>query len=110
MRLAVNGELSLGDVPAGTFGYQVSGRTPLEWAVRYLVNDTNKQTGLPQDVNDYELWADDPFELVRYLRRLVHVSVRSTAIIASLPDSLEGQLEVPSAFAPSDSSDNGVTP
>lgn len=102
VRLGVNGELSLGDFPDGTFGYQVSGRTPLEWAQRYLEVKENKQTGLLVDINAYERWADDPFELVRYLRRLVHVSVRSTAIIASLPNSLDGQLEMPPAFAQSD--------
>lgn len=95
VRLALNSEVSLGDFPEGTFGYQVSGRSPLEWAARYLVNETNKQTGLPSDVNSYELWADDPFELVRYLRRLVHVAVRSTETISGLPDSLDGALEVP---------------
>lgn len=102
VRLAINGELSLGDFPDGTFGYQVSGRTPLEWAQRYLEVKENKQTGLLNDANAYERWADDPFELVRYFRRLVHVSVQSTAIISSLPNSLEGQREMPPAFAPSD--------
>lgn len=95
VRLALNGEVSLGDFPDGTFDYKVSGRSPLEWAARYLVNETNKQTGLPNDINDYERWADDPFELVRHLRRLVHVAIRSAEIISGLPDSLDGALDVP---------------
>ena len=33
-------------------------------------------------------WADEPFNLIRHLRRLVRVSVETARIVASLPPSL----------------------
>ena len=34
------------------------------------------------------MWADEPFNLIRHLRRLVRVAVETTHIVRSLPPSL----------------------
>ena len=81
--LIVNEHVRLINIPAAAHGYQVNGRTPLEWFIdRYRVSP-DKESGI---VNDPNGWFDDPRELVASIRRIVHVSVETVAIVANLPD------------------------
>lgn len=89
--LHVNDRCRLVGIPAEAQDYRVSGRSPLDWAVDSLRHKLDKQSGITDDPNGWHAWADNPFELIRYLRRLVYVSARSARIIAGLPPSLEGQ-------------------
>lgn len=97
--LKLNTHVELRNIPKEAHDYTVSGRSPLEWAAYTLKQDISKR-GILRDPNLHERWKDDPLELVRHLRRLVHVGVRSAEIIASLPPSLtgptaSGDLELP---------------
>ena len=62
---------------------------PLEWAVTTLAVKHDKPSGITDDPNGWHVWADEPFNLIRHLRRLAHVGAQSAAIIAALPQSLE---------------------
>ncbi len=86
--LRVNDRCQLDNIPDEAHDYQVSGRSPLQWAVDQLKVKTDKASGIVDDPNRWHRWADDPFELIRHLRRLTYVGVTSTAIIAGLPLSL----------------------
>ena len=89
--LHVNDRCRLVGIPAEAQDYTVSGRSPLDWAVDSLRLKIDSASGITDDPNGWHAWADDPFELIRHLRRLVYVSVVSARIIAGLPLSLEGQ-------------------
>ena len=89
--LHVNDRCRLVGIPAEAQEYTVSGRSPLDWAIDSLRHKLDKPSGITDDPNGWHAWADDPFELIRHLRRLVYVSVRSARIIAGLPPSLEDQ-------------------
>ena len=89
--LHVNDRCRLVGIPAEAQAYTVSGRSPLDWAIDSLRHKLDKPSGITDDPNGWHAWADDPFELIRHLRRLVYVSVRSARIIAGLPPSLEDQ-------------------
>ena len=83
--LAVNEHVHLAGIPPEAHQYEVNGRTPLGWFIdRYHVN-TDTKSGI---VNDPNAWFDDPRDLVSAVRRIVHVSVRTTAIVRSLPNPL----------------------
>ena len=45
-------------------------------------------SGIVDDPNRWHVRADEPFNLIRHLRRLVRVSVETVRIVASLPPSL----------------------
>jgi len=97
MRLQANGtELWISEtcrlvrIPPEAHDYTVSGRSPLKWACDTLKVAVDERTGIRKDPNGWHAWADDPFGLIRHLRRLVHLSVRSAEVIASLPPSLDG--------------------
>lgn len=88
--LHINSRCRLTGIPAEAFEYRISGRSPLEWAVDSLRHKTDRKSGIRDDPNRWRAWIDDPYELVRHLRRLIHIGIRSTAIIRSLPPSLDG--------------------
>ena len=81
--LTINDHIRLVGIPAEAQEYQVNGRTPLEWFIdRYrIVRD--RRSGI---VNDPNGWFDDPRDLITAFRRIVHVSVETVRIVASLPE------------------------
>ena len=58
-------------IPAETHECRLSGESPMEWAM-----DGNKHL---------ILWADGPFRMIRYLRKLIYVSTGSLQIVRILP-------------------------
>ena len=85
--LKVTPSVTLRGIPASAHEYVVNGRTPLEWAVDRLRVRKDKESGI---INDANAWfADDPAELVAYLKRLVHVSVETTRVLEGLPLALK---------------------
>ena len=95
--LIVNDRIRLSGIPAEAHGYQVNGRTPLEWFIdRYrIVQD--KESGI---VNDSNRWFDDPRDLIAAFRRIVHISVETVAIVARLPCPFSAPEERPGGERP----------
>ena len=86
--LEINHRCRLVDIPDEAHEYTVSGRSPLEWAIDSLKRKHDKPSGIVDDPNGWHTWADEPFNLVRHLRRLVRVSVETARIVKALPPSL----------------------
>ena len=81
--LIVNDHIRLAGIPSEAHGYEVNGRTPLEWFLdRYRIT-RDKESGI---VNDPNGWFDDPRDLIAAIRRIVHVSVETVRIVDSLPE------------------------
>ena len=83
--LEINNRCKLIDIPDEAHEYTVSGRTPLDWAIDSLRFKLDKPSGITDDPNGWHAWADKPFNLIRHLRRLIHISVETTRIVNSLP-------------------------
>jgi len=86
--LHLNSRCRLVDIPPAAQDYTVSGRSPLQWAIDSLRVKHDKASGITDDPNGWHDWADEPYNLVRHLRRLVTVSVETAGIAACLPPSL----------------------
>ena len=86
--LHINGRCCLVGIPAEAEDYKVSGRSPLQWAIDSLRVKHDKASGIVDDANGWHVWADEPFNLIRHLRRLVRVAVETAQIVAGLPPSL----------------------
>lgn len=91
--LEINDRCKLVDIPAEAHRYTVSGRSPLSWAIDSLRHKHDKPSGITDDPNDWHDWADEPFNLVRHLRRLTYISVETTRIVDNLPPSLDSPEE-----------------
>ena len=84
--LVVNDHIRLGGIPPEAHGYQVNGRTPLEWLMdRYRITQDN-ESGI---VNDPNRWFENPEDLIRAIRRIVRMSVETEGIVEGLPDPFE---------------------
>ena len=88
--LVVNDRCRLVGIPEEAHRYTVSGRTPLEWAMESLRHKLDKPSGITDDPNGWHAWAEEPFNLIRHLRRLVHLSVETARTVKALPPSLDG--------------------
>ena len=86
--LEINHRCKLIDIPDEAHDYTVSGRTPIDWAIDSLRLKHDKPSGITDNPNGWHVWADEPFNLIRHLRRLIHVSVETARIVKSLPPSL----------------------
>jgi len=86
--LEINGRCRLVGIPAEAHEYTVSGRSPLAWAIDSLRHKHDKASGITDDPNGWHVWADEPFNLIRHLRRLVTVATETANIVRSLPPSL----------------------
>ncbi len=86
--LQINDRCRLVGIPTEAHDYKVSGRSPLEWAIDSLRHKHDKDSGITDDPNGWDAWADEPFNLIRHLRRLTHVSVHTARTVAALPPSL----------------------
>lgn len=89
--LEVNPTCRIVGIPESAHSYQISGRSPLEWAVDSLRIKRDNKSGIVDDVNGWRAWQDDPYELIRHLRRLAYIGIRSAEIIAELPPSLPSE-------------------
>ena len=87
--LIINDRCRLVDIPAEAHEYTVSGRSPLHWAIDSLRVKHDKPSNIIDDPNEWQEWADEPFNLIRHLRRLITVSVETARIVSALPASLE---------------------
>ena len=86
--LVINPRCRLVGIPDAAHHYTISGRSPLQWAIVSLRFKLDKPSTIADNPNEWEAWADEPFNLIRHLRRLVYVSVESARIINGLPPSL----------------------
>lgn len=95
----INDRCKLVGIPDEAHEYTVSGRTPLDWAIDSLRRKHDKSSGIEDDPNKWHKWDDEPFELVRHLRRLIHVSVWTAKIVAAMPPSLPAEPEADEGVA-----------
>ena len=86
--LEINARCRLVGIPDAAREYMISGRSPLQWAIDSLRHKHDGPSSISDDPNEWQVWADEPYNLIRHLRRLVHVSVESARIISELPPSL----------------------
>lgn len=89
--LEINSSCRLKGIPPRAHTYQISGRSPLEWAVDSLRRKYDSDSGIVDDPNCWHLWENDSFELVRHLRRLAYIGIRTSEIVDSLPPSLPSE-------------------
>ena len=79
----VNDRFPLAGIPAEAHGYEVNGRTPLEWLIdRYRIA-RGRESGIVDDPN---AWFEDPRDLIAAIRRVVHLSVETVRIVEGLPE------------------------
>ena len=86
--LHINDRCRIEGIPDEAHEYVVNGKTPLEWAITQLAVTTDTKSGIKNDANQWDAWADDPYQLILHLQRLVRVSIETTRVVKGLPPAL----------------------
>lgn len=86
--LHINNLCRIEGIPEEAHAYEVNGATPLEWAIDRLQVTTDSKSGIVNDANQWHVWAEDPYQLILHLQRVVRVSVETTRIVEGLPPAL----------------------
>jgi predicted helicase len=81
-RIVFNSRVTLADIPQEAYGYEVNGKSAIEWIMdRYEVK-ADKASGIVSDPNS---WSDDPRYVVDLVARIVRVSMETVEIVNGLP-------------------------
>jgi predicted helicase len=78
--VVVNRGLTLAGVPEACFRYRLGNRSALEWVIDQYQISTDARSGLVSDPNN----PDDPGYIVRLLKQVVTVSVKTVALVDEL--------------------------
>ena len=81
-QLVYNDFLTIADIPAEAFAYQLGNRSALEWVIDQYRVKVDKRSGIVNDPNR----ADAPRYIVDLLARVIHVSLKTGEIVAGLPE------------------------
>jgi predicted helicase len=76
-----NDFLTIGDIPSEVHEYRLGNRSALDWIVDQYKVSTDKRSGITNDPNR----NDDPQYIVRLIKKIVTVSLRTNEIVKALP-------------------------
>ncbi|NWJ26118.1 type ISP restriction/modification enzyme [Rhizobium sp. RM] len=81
-----NDRITMQNVPLEAYDYVVNGKPALEWVMERQVVKQDKDSGIITDANDYanEI-VGDPKYLLTLFQRMITVSIKTMAVVHSLP-------------------------
>ena len=82
--LIYNNYLTISGIPPEVFEYRLGTRSALEWIIDQYRVKTDKRSGIINDPNR----PDDEYYIVNLIGRIISVSLRTVAIVKSLPTPL----------------------
>lgn len=95
-RILFNSRISLSEIPLKAYDYVVNGKPAIEWVMeRYRVM-TDKASGIVNDPNDRAEESGNPAYILDLLLSVIHLSVQTVEIVASLPELSFNEKEVSS--------------
>lgn len=80
-QIIYNEFLTLSGIPAATFEYRLGNRSALDWIIDQYRIKTNKRSGIVNDPNN----IDDPEYVVRLIKKVITVSLKTVEIVKGLP-------------------------
>ena len=81
-RIIINERLQLAAVPPEALDYVVNGRSALDWVLERYQVKKDAASGIVNDPNAWNL--AEPDYIIGHLRRITHISIETTEIIAGL--------------------------
>lgn len=82
-RIVFNSHITLAGIPEEAYGYQIEGKSAIEWVMERYKVTTDKASGIRNDPNQ---WSDDSRYIVDLVGRIVRVSLETVRIVNSLPE------------------------
>ena len=85
-RIVYNAGITLAGIPEAAHEYRLGSRSALEWVMERYRITTHKESGIVNDPNDWAAEQGQPRYILDLVKRLTAVSVRTAAIVESLPE------------------------
>jgi len=89
--ITYNAHLTLRDIPLEAYEYVVNGKSAIEWIMERYQITVDKSSGIKNNPNDWCAEHGNPRYIVDLIKRIVRVSVESSAIVKGLPPLQEAQ-------------------
>lgn len=83
--LVYNSHFTLVDIPSDALEYVVNGKSALDWIIERYQVSTDKDSGIPNDPNDWAAEHAQPDYILTLFKRVVRVSVETVRIVNALP-------------------------
>jgi predicted helicase len=84
-RVLYNRSITIAGIPLRAHEYRLGSRSAIDWVLNQYEVSTDKASGITNDPNDWATEHGQPRYIFDLLRRVVTVSMRTLAIVDSLP-------------------------
>ncbi len=83
--IVFNSHISLRGIPLEAYEYVVNGKPAIEWIMERYQVTRDKDSGIPNDPNDWAKEQKQPRYIIDLLRRIITVSMETMKVIKKLP-------------------------
>lgn len=80
-----NSQITISDIPAEAYDYQVNGKSALEWIMERYQVTTDAKSGITNNPNDWSREHGDEKYIFNLVLRIITVSVETMKIVNALP-------------------------
>lgn len=84
-KLIYNKHITMENIPAEVFEYEVNGKPAIEWIIERYQITTDKKSLITNNPNDYSREVGDPRYIIDLVKRIVTVSLETQKIVDALP-------------------------
>ena len=83
--IAYNSHITLSGIPLDAYDYIVNGKPAIEWIMERYQITRDKDSGIPNDPNDWAREHNQPRYILDLLKRVITVSMETMKIVHALP-------------------------
>lgn len=84
-RIIFNEHITISGIPEGAYGYELGSRSAIGWVMESWQLKTDKDSGIPNDPNDWASEHGEPRYVLDLVGRVISVAMRTLDIVEALP-------------------------
>jgi predicted helicase len=84
-RILYNSQITVENIPAEAYEYQVNGKSAIEWVMERYAVTTHKDSGIKNDPNDWAEESGNPRYILDVLLSVIRLSVETVKVVRELP-------------------------
>lgn len=84
-RILYNSQITVENIPAQAYEYQVNGKSAIEWVMERYAITTHKESGIKNDPNDWAAEVGNPRYILDLLLSVIRLSVETVEVVRGLP-------------------------
>jgi predicted helicase len=84
-RILYNSQITVENIPADAYEYQVNGKSAIEWVMERYAVTTHKDSGIKNDPNHWAEESGNPRYILDVLLSVIRLSVETVKVVRELP-------------------------